>query len=147
MPAREEGSSDLLELRERVRYVLTDKLGSVEVDRDGDFSFPFESTRVFISVRPFGAGAVIAIDAPVVFGAEPGPDLYEWVATHANDYVIGHLGCELQEEGALVLVSHRLFGQFLNPEELLAAVAAVAATADKLDDELKARFGGERFAD
>ena len=139
---------DVIGLRERVRYVLTDKLGPVEVDRDGDFSFPFESTRVFISVRPFGAdGAVVAIDAPVVFGAAPGPELYEWVATHANDYVVGHLGCGLREEGALVLVSHRLLGRFFDPEELLAVVAAVAGTADRLDDELKARFGGERFVD
>lgn len=139
---------DLLELRERVRYILTEALGSVEVDRDGDFSFPYESTRVFIGVRPFGSdGSVIVIDAPLVFGATAGPELYEWVALHANDYVLGHLGCELRDDGALVLFSHRLLGDFMDPQELMQAVAAVAGTANRLDEEVMVLFGGERFAD
>lgn len=142
------GGHDLLEMRERVRYVLTEALGSVEVDRDGDFSFPHESTRVFIGVRPFGAeGTVVVIDAPVVFGATPSPELYEWIALHANDYVLGHLGCELRDDGVLVLVSHRLLGDYMDPEELLRAVSAVAGTANRLDEEVMVLFGGERFAD
>ena len=45
-------------MRDRVRYILTDLLGTVEVDRDGEFSFRHDSARIFVGVRPFDEGTV-----------------------------------------------------------------------------------------
>jgi hypothetical protein len=42
---------------------------------------------------------------------------------------------------------HAILGDHLDAPELHQAVAAVGFTADRLDDELQARFGGKRLAD
>jgi hypothetical protein len=44
-----------------------------------------------------------------------------------------------------VWLAHNLLGDHLDPEELLAALGLLARVADKLDDELKGSFGGQRF--
>ena len=41
--------------------------------------------------------------------------------------------------------SQRLLGDYLDEEELTHTVVAIAGTADILDDELQAKFGGKRF--
>ena len=53
-----------------------------------------------------------------------------------------------EKEGKFTLwLTHSLLGDYLDIEELKSAVATMANTADRLDDELKAKFGGERYDD
>lgn len=46
-----------------------------------------------------------------------------------------------------VWIAHNLLGDHLDPEELLAAAGLIARVADKLDDELKGEFGGNRYSE
>ena len=46
-----------------------------------------------------------------------------------------------------LLMSHTLLGDYLDEAELSGALFAMLGTADKLDDELKEKFGGKRLAD
>lgn len=46
-----------------------------------------------------------------------------------------------------VWLAHNFLGDHLDPEELLAALGLVARVADRIDDELKGEFGGQRFND
>lgn len=46
-----------------------------------------------------------------------------------------------------VWIAHNLLGDDLDSGELIASVGLVAVVADKLDDELKGRFGGKRWRD
>jgi hypothetical protein len=46
-----------------------------------------------------------------------------------------------------VWLAHNLLGDHLDPEELIAALGLLSRVADKLDDELKGSFGGQRFGD
>ena len=44
-----------------------------------------------------------------------------------------------------VWIAHNLLGDHLDSDELIASVGMMAVVADHLDDELKARFGGQRW--
>ncbi len=135
-----------LVVKERVRQYLTDLLGSVEVDNDGDFHFQMKSTRVFVGVTAWGDDeTVVRITAPVLLGAPASPELFRYVATHADDYVFGHLCAEEGDEGVIVLLAHRLLGDTLDPPELKNAVGGIAVTANNLDDDLVDLFGGSVF--
>lgn len=133
-------------VRQKVQHFLT-KHARVELDRDGDFSVRFGSARVFIRVWDWGDGdTVLSLWAPVVMGATRSPELYEHIATNADSYVFGHLGLEARDDGTVdISLSHRILGDFLDEPELMHAVTALVQTADKLDDDLAARFGGRTF--
>lgn len=141
----------LLELKDKVqRYLMDMGLHGIEVIEDG-YTFRHDSTRVFITVEERGEGedtfSPIIITAPVVSDLKPTPELFEYVARHADDKLFGHLGLkEDKERGVLQLVfTHTLLGDFLDPQELERAVAAVAITANEEDDKLAAQFGGTVF--
>jgi hypothetical protein len=46
-----------------------------------------------------------------------------------------------------VWLGHNLLGDRLDAEELLSAVGLMSRAADRIDDELKAEFGGTRFSE
>lgn len=143
--------SKLLELRERVRQILTSELSGVVVDEAGDFSIQNESTAVFVRCeeQDFDNGesrTMINVLAPVVFGAPPSPQLFEYLALESNQYLFGHLVGLRNDDGSIsVFLEYRLLGDYLDAEELLNAVWAIALSANDLDDEVKSRFGGERL--
>ena len=134
-------------MRRKVEEMLTQFLGIVQVDRSGTFTFPHESTRVFVNVRPFrGESTLVNVFAYTNIAVPATPDLFRYVATHADDYIFGHLGARQEEDATVTIIfRHTLLGEHLDPEELRAAVGAVAITADELDDEIRSRFGGRVF--
>ena len=91
----------------------------------------------------------INIWAPTIFDVKPSNELYKWVATEGADYFYGH--CKVLEYGdkgnVQILFEVTIPGDTLDPGELKQALVAVAITADGLDDELKAKFGGMRVED
>jgi hypothetical protein len=104
------------------------------------------TARVFIRVDHRPAGSIVRLTCPVVSGAAASPELFEYVATHADDFVFGHLSCERSEDDAVtVFLSHVLLGDHLQELELTAAVAGVLDTADQIDGRLAARFDGREF--
>jgi hypothetical protein len=64
-----------------------------------------------------------------------------------DDWHFGHLSLtENKDDNRLKLwLTHSLLGDYLDVEELKTAVAGMASNADRLDDELQARFGGDRY--
>ncbi len=151
----------LLAARERVRYMLTAIFGMVEVDHDGDFTFPYDSERVFVSVRPFGADEhVVDITSWTNWSVPASPELFELVASRGDDFAFAHLSCRRRPAGtedddpdadegeeAVVSVSHRLHARHLDPEVFEAALASVATAAGEIAEEVASAFGGERCQD
>jgi hypothetical protein len=141
----------VLEVKDKVQRMLTGMVGTLEIDPDGDFTFPYESTRVWVSVLPWDGQEltlVRVLSIPLWF--IPGsPALFERVAIDANLMRFGALGLHKHEEAGTYNLnfSHTLIGETLDPEELGHAVGAVATTADQLDDEYLAAFGGKRWVD
>lgn len=136
----------IAETRSKVQHYLT-KNGRVEIDRDGDFTFQAGSSRVFVRVVDWGNGdTVVNVWAIVAAEVPATPDLFRFIATETDSYMLGHLGCQLGDDGsALVTFSYRILGNVLDEEELMHAAVAVASTADKIDDEVVAQFGGRTF--
>lgn len=143
--------TDLLELRDKVQRTLVDTFSDVRVDSDGDFVIPYESTSVFVRCSEQGEGdskrTLVAIFAVVLSEVNPTPELFEFVAVHADDWVFGHICTVRDKDSGLnrVLMRHTLLGDYLDAEELRSAVVAIVVSADRLDDEMKETFGGKRF--
>jgi hypothetical protein len=133
--------------RAAVQRMLTDLLGRVEVDADGDFSFRVESARVFIGVVPFPEKdtTIVNVFSHTNIDVPPTPELFRHIAVESDEWLFGHLGATEEDGAVTVTFSHRLLGGFLDPEELEIAVLAVATTANRIDDEIQRRFGGRLF--
>lgn len=139
----------LLELRDQVQRVLSEGVGSVEVTQEGHVTFRHESSRVFVACREqeLGEGRsrlLVQITAPVLFEVPPTPELFEYVATNADNWLFGHLSATRDEGTVHIFITHTLLGDYLDAEELRAAAFGIAISTNELDDEMQQRFGGRR---
>lgn len=140
-------SSKLLETKDKVQRLLTDLLNNVQIDKEGRFHFRHGSSQIFVRVREWQDGTVVDVIAPTNFNVPASPELFRYVATNVDAYVFGRLAANEHDKGVNVVFSHTLLGDTLDPDELKWAVFAVAGTADTIDDEIRAKFGGEIFHD
>jgi hypothetical protein len=135
------------ETSERVRRILVDYKGRVEIDASG-FSYVSGSTRVFIRVSQISEGfTMVSVYAFPLLDVQFTDELYKWIALTSDTFRFGHLGLSENDDkpgyGAIVF-AHNLLGDFLDPEELRWAIDMIASTTDRLDDELKPKYGGRR---
>jgi hypothetical protein len=141
---------DIATVKEKVQAYLTSQ-GPVQIDSSGRYSLQWESCRVFVEVveHPNGDVTLVKIVAPILFEVPITPDVYEYVALHADDWFFGSLGLWPNDDksAGMLVMGHALLGDFLDKEELMYAVFGVGGTVDELDDELQAKFGGKRFID
>ena len=140
----------------KVQRILTGPMG-LRVQLQGNtiaVSFTDVSTRINVSVTEWGTNkdgdpsSLVQLSAPILWEVDPSPALFEFIARQS--YYFGHISAhdDSSAPGKLfLLMSHTLLGDYLDEEELSSAMYAVMGTADKLDDELKQKFGGKRLAD
>jgi hypothetical protein len=135
------------QVKDKVQRILTESFGSASIDKDGDFFTRFESALVYIRVIELKSEiSVVKTWAIMISQAQPTPELYKWAATEGQSYFFGHSRVVEGEDGLVDIVfEHTLLGDFLDPEELNWAVVALGQSANDLDDQLQARFGGKRF--
>jgi hypothetical protein len=132
--------------KEKVRHYLAGSFDGVDFDDEGVASFPYGSAHVFVSVEVFDEdSSVVVIDSPVIQRVKDDPELYRFIATRAESTSFGHLCVTGSGDDLTVHFGHTLLGDYLDDMELRMAAVAVAVTSDQLDDELKERFGGERY--
>jgi len=138
---------DVAATRTKVQQFLTQTFNDVNIDKDGDFSLRHGSARIF--VRTLTRDEVdftwVSLDIPLLSGVKETPEVFEYIALHADDYMFGHLNAVRTDDGLRIFISHALLGDYLDEQELLRAVGAMLGTAEDLDDELKTKFGGQRF--
>lgn len=129
--------------RQLVNEYLAGAFDEVEV-ADGVWTIRYGSAKVDITVDVFDEdSSVVRVVSPAVTGCAPSPELYKFIATDAPKHAFGHLEAIEQGDTITITFGHSLLGDFLDDAELRTAVIAVAFTADELDDELAARFGGQ----
>ena len=140
----------------KVQRILTGPMG-LRVQLQGNtisVSFTDVSTRINVSVTEWGTNkdgdpsSLVQLSAPILWEVDPSPALFEFIARQS--YYFGHISAhdDSSAPGKLfLLMSHTLLGDYLDEEELSSALYAILGTADKLDDELKQKFGGKRLAD
>lgn len=155
--------SNLLVVKDKVSRYARELFSIVQLDDDGDLIIPYESTKVFIRFlerevpkerEEFWnenqlSRTAVYVWAPTIIDVTPTNELYKWVATEGAEYFYGH--CRVGKYGdkgnVEVIFEVTLAGDTIDPGELKQALIAVATTADDLDDELKAKFGGKRVED
>jgi len=139
--------ASVLEVRDKVGRYLTSRFNGVNIDKDGDFSFRVDSTRVFVRVTDWRKDqTVIRVFAPILIGAPLTQELKDYVALEGGKFVFGGISLQVDDKDSVAMFFyHSLLGDYLDEPELLNSCFAVGATADKLDDELQTRFGGKKF--
>lgn len=147
------------DLRSRLAAMLTEIDNGFEAMPSGGFRVEVNSTAVFVTINDAssfetpadvftdGPAEVVTITSPILRRVPLSDELVEWAATEGWKFLFGHVTFEHADGVADLNFQHRLLATRLDAEELDAAVVAVVATADQLDDQLQARFGGERFID
>ncbi len=137
------------EVHGKVQRLLQANLDRVEIDKDNDFVVRHESAVVYVSVdEGFGDdGTIVRVFCPLVLNVPITFDLCRWISIEGQDFKIGSVILVPKEDGTSGAVYFRnaLIGDDLDESELMGAVYAVAFTSDRLDNEIKDRFGGDLF--
>ncbi len=96
-------------------------------------------------VYPWGDDdATIRTLAWVLTGAETTPELTRYLLEANTGMMFGAFG---MDEVGDVLFQSTILAATCDKEELRATIMAVIRTADRMDDELVAKFGGQRAID
>ena len=121
----------------------------------GDFAWPFPNDPAFsvaigsayvtIKVNPWtDDDAVVPTYAWVVTGAETTPDLMRHLLTENFDLRFGAFG---MDQAGDIILQHSIAGATCDKEDLRASAMAIVHYADASDDEIVAKFGGQRAID
>lgn len=137
-------SPNVLAVKDKVQRWLNDAVGSITIDKDGDFTFRFGSTQIFIGVIDQEDRVLVHLQMPLLFEVPLTPELYKYVATE-NAYFFGKLRVVEKDGVGLVGFEHTLLGDYLDAEELHAAIRGMVNSGDDVDNELQAKFGGRVF--
>lgn len=117
---------------------------------NGGFALRSGTTAVFVEVKGWSQAdradsTWVHVWAPVAKDVPQSADLYRWIAT--TDHIFGGLRLSDEEGQCTVIFEYALLGDRLDEVELANAVRVVAATADEIDEDVVARFGGRRLID
>lgn len=114
---------------------------------DGAFSVLKGSTAVVIEVGLLhNATTVVTCTAPVALDCQRlTPEVGFYLAQENQGMLFGRLSIDLETK--TVWCSHVLLGDYLDPEELITALATVVIVADDYDDRVADMAGGRRFSD
>jgi hypothetical protein len=110
--------------------------------------FMYESTGVAIICGELQNGrTLVTLNGLVSQNVPISPALKEFVAEQTGEYTFGHPVYQEINGKAFIHFRHTLLGDFLDPDELMVALSAVAQSSNDLDDVIRDRFGGERWTD
>ena len=132
---------------DRVRGFIEDLFGELAVYRDDApaFAVAAGSAVAHVHVLPWtDEGAIVTTRAFVVSGATLNDDLMRWMLERNAEALWGAFGVD--EDGEIV-IDHSINGPTCDKEDLRASVLGVIFSADRYDDEIVARWGGERALD
>jgi len=136
------------ELRGTLESYLNEHFGHYNVDPEGDFVVEYESARVYICPRTWsdnGDHTVVQLFSVTNVEVPITKELTDFLSTENLSLLFGHFA--LHDKEREVWFGHTLLGDFLDPEELVTALSAVARAANKYDDLIKERFGGRLYTE
>jgi hypothetical protein len=136
------------QVHEKVQRMLTNRFGSIKIDKDGDFVINYESSVTYISTYQWNdEQTIVKLRCPMLVDAPITPELTRWIAVEGQRFLFGtaYLNPNDDEKSGWVYFQHNLLGDDLDEPELMDALDAIVLTSNKLDNELKAKFGGELF--
>ncbi|NDJ54307.1 MAG: YbjN domain-containing protein [Chloroflexi bacterium] len=137
---------DLEALKTKVQGFLTEAGVTFEVRPDGSFGLRQGSTFVIVQPLQWNERTLVRVFAPVALectNLNPGAAMY--LAEQNAKLIFGKFSLDTEESS--VWYEHALLGDFLDKDELITAVMAVALTTDQYDEQIATITGGKRVAD
>ena len=136
------------ELRAKVEKFLREKKLNYQVKPNGTILVPQGSTVV--AVLPTGWGekdqTIVKLSAPVSMQiTKITPELTRFLVEKNNELLFGKFSLDVKNN--IIWYEHVLLGNYLDIEELFTALATIALTADKYDEEVSKMSGGKRYVD
>lgn len=140
---------------QKVQRILVDGFNDVRLRKDGSFLLEAGSTAAFVEIKDWTADkegnprTLVYIWAPLGRDLKPSEELYHWAATDGQQLWFGGVTViDDKDKGTCFLqLDHTILGDYLDPAELVAAVAGVMYSADDMDEIVHTRFGGKRYTD
>lgn len=113
----------------------------------GGISFRAGSSQVFVAFSTYGDGEdsfnIVAVTVPILLAVPVSQGLRDWAVDNADFVLFGHpVIIDDPEDGAMLVLVHRLLGDTLGKDEFLRVALSMGAAADDFDDDLAHRFGG-----
>ena len=115
---------------------------------DAALRIPHGSAEVLVDIDDLAGGTVIRVSALVLDELELAPEEESTALRALNDRnrSVRFAKFVLEQGAGSITLEYDLLGDYLQPEELINAVTAVARMADDHDDLLRAELGGGRRA-
>lgn len=136
--------TDVATTRARIEPVLSGMFPELVTLPDGGYAVDAGSVRVFVSIRVGDGGAVLVrVFSITNVDVELDGELPAFLLSLNFTMALGRFSLDAQHRA--VWCDHVLTAEELDDVTLGRTIAAVAATADRFDDEIKARFGGRTF--
>jgi hypothetical protein len=136
--------TDVATARARIEPVLAGMFPEMATLPDGGYAVDTGSVRVFVNVRLADGGAVLVrVFSITNLDVEVDGELPAFLLSLNFSMALGRFS--LDTEHRAVWCDHVLTADELDDATLGRTIAAVAATADRYDDEIKTRFGGRTF--
>ena len=132
---------------QKVAGMMKDLFGELAMSRPDAplFAIALGSAYAAVAVYPWGDDdAVINTRSYVVTGVELTPDLMHYLLQSNDTMRFGAFGVDKDGD---IFFEHAIVGSSCDKNELKASVLAVVSTADRLDDEITKRWGGQRAID
>jgi hypothetical protein len=137
-------SRALQTLRDKVERYLNEHFGTYSKDGEGDYTVDFGETRVFVCPRPWSQDKTIVQLFTVLNTDLPlSGELTHFLCSENLNLLFGHFA--LHKAQRQVWFGHTLLGDFLDPDELVTGLSAVALSANKYAPLIQSRFGGQIF--
>ena len=109
------------------------------------YTLAMGSAYIQVGVYPWADDdAAVRIWSYVITGVENTADLMKYLLTQNANMILGAFA--LDEDGDIVL-QYCLPGLSCTKDELKLAAMSIIYTADRVDDEIMAKFGGQRAID
>lgn len=136
--------SDLATTQARVEQVLGQMFEQVgTLPDDGGYAVDAGSVRVFVTVRLNGPTVLVRVFAITNLDVQVDGDLPRYLLSLNFTMALGRFS--LDAANRAVWFDHVLGADDLDDGALARTIAAVASTADRFDDEIKAKYGGRTF--
>ena len=115
---------------------------------DSVLRIPHGSAEVFVGIDDLAGGTVIRVSALVLDELELEPEAEATALRALNDRnrTVRFAKFTLERGAGSIMLEYDLLGDYLQPEELINAVTAVAQMADDHDELLREELGGGRRA-
>lgn len=133
---------DVATAKARVEQVLASMFEKVEALPDDGYAVDIGSVRVFVGVRTVNDAVMVRVFSLTNVDVPVDGDLPRHLLALNFGMALGRFSLDVGQRS--VWFDHVLGADELD-EALARTIAAVGATADKYDDEIKSRFGGRTF--